>query len=105
MPSRTRNPSRNRRTVRVARWSATHPWRAVALWLVFIGACIAIGNLGGLNEQGDLDGTVGQSVVPLIGSTTPASKRGPRRTCSSRPATAIWTSKRHAMPSPRPRAG
>jgi RND superfamily putative drug exporter len=61
MPSRTRNPSRNRRTVRVARWSATHPWRAVALWLVFVGACIAIGNLSGVHEQGDLDGTVGQS--------------------------------------------
>jgi putative drug exporter of the RND superfamily len=57
MPS----PISNRRTVRVARWSATHPWRAVALWLVFVAACVAIGNLVGLNQQGDLDGTVGQS--------------------------------------------
>jgi RND superfamily putative drug exporter len=51
----------NRRTVRVARWSATHPWRAVALWLVFVAACIAIGNVVGLHQQGELDGTVGQS--------------------------------------------
>jgi len=29
-------------TVRVARWSATHPWRAIALWLVFVVSCIAV---------------------------------------------------------------
>jgi RND superfamily putative drug exporter len=54
------NPA-SRRTVRVARWSATHPWRAVALWLVFVAACVAVGGLVGLREQGDLDSTVGQS--------------------------------------------
>jgi putative drug exporter of the RND superfamily len=51
----------DRRTVRIARWSATHPWRAVALWLVFVAGCIALGTAAGLHEQGDLDGTVGQS--------------------------------------------
>lgn len=56
-----RRPARDRRTVRVARWSATHPWRAVALWLVFVAACIAVGNIVGLHGQSDLDGTVGQS--------------------------------------------
>jgi RND superfamily putative drug exporter len=50
-----------RRTVRVARWSATHPWRAVALWLVFVAACVAVGNLAGLRQQSDLDSTIGQS--------------------------------------------
>ena len=47
--------------MRVARWSATHPWRAVALWLVFVAACIAVGSAVGLREQGDLDNTIGQS--------------------------------------------
>jgi putative drug exporter of the RND superfamily len=51
----------SRRTVRVARWSATHPWRAVALWLVFVAACVTVGNLAGLREQSDLDSTIGQS--------------------------------------------
>jgi putative drug exporter of the RND superfamily len=53
-------PRSDRRTVRVARWSATHPWRAVALWLVFVAACIAIGNVAGLHQQ-DSDHGVGQS--------------------------------------------
>jgi RND superfamily putative drug exporter len=56
-----RTPIANRRTVRVARWSATHPWRAVALWLLFVTSCVAIGNLVGLHQQGDLDGLQGQS--------------------------------------------
>src|SRR5690348_2774900 len=56
LPSR---PSR-RRTVRVARWSATHPWRAVALWLVFVAACIAVGSAVGLRQQSS-DHGIGQS--------------------------------------------
>src|SRR5947199_62986 len=30
-------------TVRAARWSAHHPWRAVALWLLFVTACDRVG--------------------------------------------------------------
>jgi RND superfamily putative drug exporter len=37
-------------TVRIARWSATHPWRAMALWTVFVVACIAVGALVGTKE-------------------------------------------------------
>ncbi len=48
-------------TVRVARWSATHPWRAIALWLAFVFACVALGSLAGLNEMSDIDSTTGQS--------------------------------------------
>ena len=48
-------------TVRVARWSATHPWRAIALWLAFVFACIALGSLAGLHEMSDIDSTTGQS--------------------------------------------
>ena len=48
-------------TVRVARWSATHPWRAIALWLAFVFACVALGSLAGLREISDIDDTTGQS--------------------------------------------
>jgi RND superfamily putative drug exporter len=27
-------------TVRIARWSATHPWRAMLGWLVFVVLCV-----------------------------------------------------------------
>ncbi|MGH8960026.1 MAG: MMPL family transporter [Jatrophihabitantaceae bacterium] len=48
-------------TVRVARWSATHPWRAIALWLAFVLASIAIGSAAGLKQMSDLDATPGQA--------------------------------------------
>lgn len=63
MPSRT-NPSSSKRrpaTVRIARWSATHPWRAIALWLVFVVACIAAGQAVQLDKATALDTSVGQS--------------------------------------------
>ncbi|GAA1775069.1 MMPL family transporter [Luedemannella helvata] len=37
-------------TVRVARWSAEHPWRAMALWVVFVIAAIAVGSAVGTKE-------------------------------------------------------
>jgi RND superfamily putative drug exporter len=48
-------------TVRLARWSATHPWRAIALWLVFVTASVAIGSTTGLNQLSDIDQMSGQS--------------------------------------------
>src|SRR4051794_7891332 len=51
----------SRPTVRAARWSATHPWRAVALWLVFVAACIAVGNAAGLRNLTEVEAGVGQS--------------------------------------------
>ncbi len=48
-------------TVRVARWSATHPWRAIALWLLFVLSCIAIGQASGLKTMSNLDSATGQS--------------------------------------------
>src|SRR5256885_16883545 len=47
-------------TVRIARWSATHPWRAMALWVVFVVASIAVGNLAGTREAHDA-GNVGET--------------------------------------------
>ncbi|MBN1173652.1 MAG: MMPL family transporter [Micromonosporaceae bacterium] len=47
-------------TVRVARWSATHPWRAVALWVVFVALSITIGGLVGTKES-TMNGEVGET--------------------------------------------
>jgi putative drug exporter of the RND superfamily len=40
-------------TVRVARWSATHPWRAIAMWVAFVAVCFAVGSAVGLKEASD----------------------------------------------------
>jgi RND superfamily putative drug exporter len=48
-------------TVRVARWSAEHPWRAMALWLVFVAVCFVGGNMAGLNEATDADQRIGEA--------------------------------------------
>ncbi len=47
-------------TVRIARWSATHPWRAMAMWVLFVAFSIVIGGVAG---QVTLDnaGTVGET--------------------------------------------
>ena len=40
--------------MRVARWSAEHPWRAIALWVVFVAVCLIGGNLAGqVDQNGD----------------------------------------------------
>ena len=54
-------PSRPPVTVRLARWSATNPWKAIAAWLVFVTACIAFGQLAGMKSMSNLDGAVGES--------------------------------------------
>jgi RND superfamily putative drug exporter len=48
-------------TVRVARWSATHPWRAIALWIVFVATCFALGNAAGLHKTTDQDEAIGEA--------------------------------------------
>ena len=48
-------------TVRLARWSATHKWRAIALWLVFVACCVGAGQVAGLHQATDLDMSTGQS--------------------------------------------
>ncbi|WP_328991811.1 MMPL family transporter [Kribbella sp. NBC_01245] len=47
-------------TVRVARWSATHPWRAIAGWLVFVIACFALGSVTSVNEADGNDENIGE---------------------------------------------
>ena len=48
-------------TVRVARWSAEHPWRAMALWVVFVAVCFVLGSMAGLNEATDADQRIGEA--------------------------------------------
>ena len=48
-------------TVRVARWSATHPWRAIGLWVVFVAVCFAAGGWVGTNDATDDDLAIGEA--------------------------------------------
>ena len=47
-------------TVRMARWSATHPWRAIAMWVAVVAACFAIGSATGVNQLKDEDQNIGE---------------------------------------------
>ncbi|MGZ0151761.1 MMPL family transporter [Kribbella sp. WER1] len=51
--------TRGQLTVRAARWSATHPWRAIAMWLVVVAACFALGSVTGTKKSTD-EGNIGE---------------------------------------------
>ncbi|WP_433161070.1 MMPL family transporter [Kribbella sp. CA-247076] len=51
--------ARGQITVRMARWSATHPWRAIAMWVVVVIACFALGSATGTKES-EGDGDIGE---------------------------------------------
>ncbi len=54
--------SRGPMTVRVARWSATHPWRAITLWTVFVAACFVVGSMAGVRQATDDEqGKIGEA--------------------------------------------
>ncbi|GAB2567349.1 membrane protein [Paractinoplanes abujensis] len=48
-------------TVRMARWSAEHPWRAIALWVVFVAVCFMGGNAAGMKEATAQDDAIGEA--------------------------------------------
>lgn len=48
-------------TVRVARWSATHPWRAIGLWVAFVVAAIALMSTVQTKQVADEDFRIGES--------------------------------------------
>ncbi|MFF8640561.1 MMPL family transporter [Streptomyces sp. NPDC015345] len=48
-------------TVRVARWSALHPWRAITGWLVFVALCLGGGVAAGMNSATSEDFRVGEA--------------------------------------------
>ncbi|MFG3296846.1 MMPL family transporter [Streptomyces sp. NPDC048179] len=47
-------------TVRIARWSATHPWRAIVGWVLFVAVCVAVGGAAG-TRTADADFSSGES--------------------------------------------
>ncbi|MFE7547525.1 MMPL family transporter [Streptomyces gardneri] len=48
-------------TVRIARWSATHPWSAIGLWVVFVALCLFLGGAAGSNKISDEESGVGEA--------------------------------------------
>ncbi|AZQ32220.1 MMPL family transporter [Streptomyces cyaneochromogenes] len=56
-------------TVRIARWSATHPWSAIGLWAVFVALCVFLGGAAGTNKLDEREsgvresGTAGKIIV------------------------------------------
>ncbi|PWR17462.1 hypothetical protein DKT69_00040 [Micromonospora sicca] len=48
-------------TVPLARWSAEHPWRAIALWVIFVAVYFVGGNAAGLTEATDEDMAIGEA--------------------------------------------
>ncbi|OKK04326.1 hypothetical protein AMK26_13180 [Streptomyces sp. CB03234] len=51
----------NSLTARTARWSARHPWRAVAGWLAFVVLCLVVGGAVGTNSAKTADYRVGEA--------------------------------------------
>ncbi|MFI6034179.1 MMPL family transporter [Streptomyces sp. NPDC051315] len=51
----------NSLTVRTARWSARHPWRAIVGWLVFVALCLGAGSAVGTNSARTADYRVGEA--------------------------------------------
>jgi RND superfamily putative drug exporter len=56
--------SRSKPTVRLARWSATHPWRAIVTWLLFVAVCFAAGNAAGTRAVRN-EGVTGQALTAV----------------------------------------
>ncbi|WP_406389632.1 MMPL family transporter [Streptomyces sp. NBC_00887] len=63
-------------TVRTARWFATHPWRAIVGWLLFVALCLGAGMAVGTNKGTFEDFWVGEAgraeAMAARGGLTPA---------------------------------
>jgi hypothetical protein len=46
--------------IRLVRWSAEHPWRAVGGWIVFVALCVVCGGMIGTRQQSNADEAVGE---------------------------------------------
>ncbi|MFF4569109.1 MMPL family transporter [Streptomyces sp. NPDC001410] len=51
----------NSLTVRMARWSAGHPWRALVGWLLFVALCLGVGSALGTDSAKTADYRVGEA--------------------------------------------
>ncbi|MCF2527378.1 MMPL family transporter [Yinghuangia soli] len=72
-------PPRRTATVRLARWSATHPWRAIGIWVAMVIACLVVGGIAGTEKATNADMGVGQSgrageIAREYGLVAPASE-------------------------------
>ncbi|HEY7593540.1 MAG TPA: MMPL family transporter [Actinophytocola sp.] len=66
-------------TVRIARWSAEHPWRAIGAWLLFVAICIGAGQVAGTRQADFDDNPKGelatyQSIVDEAGFERPSTE-------------------------------
>nr|AGS49263.1 hypothetical protein [uncultured bacterium esnapd1.2] len=61
MSSKGNDVRKNPATVRIARWSATHPWSAIVLWTAFVVVCYLLGGAAGTNKISDADSGVRES--------------------------------------------
>ncbi|MFC0531666.1 MMPL family transporter [Phytohabitans kaempferiae] len=52
----TRQPT----TVRIARWSVLHPWRAILTWLLFVAICVLVGGAVGTRTLTPTEAAVGE---------------------------------------------
>jgi RND superfamily putative drug exporter len=48
-------------TTRLARWSATHPWRAIGAWVLLVAICFAGGSATGVRTASDSQLEIGES--------------------------------------------
>lgn len=55
--------ARSSLTLRTARWSAEHPWRALLIWALFVAAAVAAGSAVSTVQPTDADYRVGDSGV------------------------------------------
>jgi putative drug exporter of the RND superfamily len=53
--------TRSSLTLKTARWSAEHPWRAVLLWIAFVGAAVGAGSAFSTVTTTDADYRLGES--------------------------------------------
>jgi RND superfamily putative drug exporter len=66
-------------TVRIARWSAEHPWRAIGAWILFVAICVGAGAAAGTKQANFDDNPTGElatyrSIVDEAGFTRPATE-------------------------------
>ncbi|MEU7036243.1 MMPL family transporter [Streptomyces sp. NPDC046237] len=55
------SPGRAPVTVRTARWCATHPWKAIAGWVLLVVVCIGAGAAAGTNKGSFADFWIGEA--------------------------------------------
>ena len=82
--------------LRAARWSATHPWRAILAWFVFVLLAVGLAMAVPTSETTDADYRLGESgrADALVSGRRPRHARHRERARSPRAATHRWTARR-----------